>query len=69
MREDNWDDQTRSGSNWRRPDAGIDWPFEEVSARDKFLFPYAVLEVKLQTQLGQQPLEWSVVSRSKDQTT
>jgi len=58
IREDNWDNKTRCGSNWRRNDIGIDWPFEQLPAEDKELFPYGVLEVKLQTQMGQEPPEW-----------
>jgi hypothetical protein len=58
IREDNWDGKIRSGHNWRRTDIGIDWPFDQVNPDDKHLFPYGVLEVKLQTQAGQEPPEW-----------
>lgn len=58
VREDNWDGEIRAGENWRRPDCGIDWPFPNVKDSDKELFPYGVLEVKLQTQMGQEPPEW-----------
>ncbi|KDN34843.1 hypothetical protein RSAG8_12075, partial [Rhizoctonia solani AG-8 WAC10335] len=58
VREDNWDGEVRSGDNWRRPDAGIDFPFPNVPDRDKEIFNYGVLEVKLQTQLGQEPPQW-----------
>ncbi|KZT29835.1 SPX-domain-containing protein [Neolentinus lepideus HHB14362 ss-1] len=58
VREDNWDGCTRSGDNWRRMDIGIDYPFEQVPTEDKELFKYGVLEVKLQTQYGQEPPEW-----------
>ncbi|CEL55103.1 Vacuolar transporter chaperone 4 OS=Schizosaccharomyces pombe (strain 972 / ATCC 24843) GN=vtc4 PE=1 SV=2 [Rhizoctonia solani AG-1 IB] len=58
VREDNWDGEVRSGDNWRRPDAGIDFPFPNVPERDKEIFKYGVLEVKLQTQLGQEPPQW-----------
>ncbi|GAA5862346.1 hypothetical protein JCM3774_002486 [Rhodotorula dairenensis] len=58
IREDNWDGQVRSGNNWRRTDIGIDWPFPQLPPGDKELFPYGVLEVKLQTQMGQEPPEW-----------
>ncbi|GAA5907321.1 hypothetical protein JCM5296_002691 [Sporobolomyces johnsonii] len=58
IREDNWDGVTRSGDNWRRTDIGIDWPFPQLPESDKELFPYGVLEVKLQTQMGQEPPEW-----------
>lgn len=58
VREDNLDGRTRSGDNWRRMDIGIDWPFSQLPAEDIERFPYAVLEVKLQTQVGQEPPEW-----------
>ncbi|KAG0150305.1 hypothetical protein CROQUDRAFT_212469 [Cronartium quercuum f. sp. fusiforme G11] len=59
IREDNWDGKVRRpDNNWRRRDVGIDYPFDNVDANDKHLFPYGVLEVKLQTQLGQEPPEW-----------
>ncbi|GAA6062235.1 hypothetical protein JCM10212_000814 [Sporobolomyces blumeae] len=58
VREDNWDGRTRSGNNWRRNDIGIDYPFNAAADDDKELFPYGVLEVKLQTQAGQEPPEW-----------
>jgi hypothetical protein len=58
VREDNLDGRTRAGDNWRRMDIGIDWPFSQLPAEDVERFPYAVLEVKLQTQVGQEPPEW-----------
>ena len=58
VREDNLDGRRRSGDNWRRMDIGIDWPFSQLPAEDVERFPYAVLEVKLQTQAGQEPPEW-----------
>ncbi|KAJ7928771.1 VTC domain-containing protein [Mycena leptocephala] len=58
VREDNWDGQTRAGDNWRRTDIGIDFPFEQLPPDDKELFKYGVLEVKLQTQFGQEPPRW-----------
>lgn len=58
IREDNLDGRTRSGDNWRRMDIGIDWPFSQLPPEDIERFPYAVLEVKLQTQVGQEPPEW-----------
>ncbi len=58
VREDNLDGRQRSGNNWRRMDIGIDWPFSQVRAEDVERFPYAVLEVKLQTQTGQEPPAW-----------
>ncbi|VDC07531.1 unnamed protein product [Peniophora sp. CBMAI 1063] len=58
VREDNWDGRQRSGENWRRTDIGIDHPFVQLPPEDKELFPYGVLEVKLQTQFGQEPPRW-----------
>ncbi|KAK5773953.1 hypothetical protein RI543_004708 [Arxiozyma heterogenica] len=58
IREDNFDGIDRTHGNWRRTDIGIDWPFKQLPAKDICRFPYAVLEVKLQTQLGQEPPEW-----------
>lgn len=57
-REDNLDGRKRAGDNWRRMDIGIDWPFSQLPPEDVELFPYAVLEVKLQTQAGQEPPQW-----------
>ncbi|KAK5103256.1 vacuolar transporter chaperone [Lithohypha guttulata] len=57
-REDNLDGRKRTGANWRRMDIGIDWPFQQLPAEDVERFPYAVLEVKLQTQAGQEPPQW-----------
>ena len=58
VREDNLDGKKRAGDNWRRMDIGIDYPFSQLPAGDIERFPYAVLEVKLQTQAGQEPPEW-----------
>ncbi|KAK4165779.1 vacuolar transporter chaperone 4 [Cladorrhinum sp. PSN259] len=58
IREDNLDGVKRSGDNWRRTDIGIDFPFSQLPPGDVVRFPYAILEVKLQTQLGQEPPEW-----------
>ena len=57
-REDNLDNHTRSGKNWRRMDIGTDHPFPQLPSEDVDRFPYAVLEVKLQTQAGQEPPKW-----------
>ncbi|KAI9868638.1 MAG: vacuolar transporter chaperone [Trichoglossum hirsutum] len=64
VREDNMNGKSRSGSNWRRMDIGIDYPFSQVPPEDVERFPYAVLEVKLQTQAGQEPPEWVKVLTS-----
>ena len=58
VREDNLDGRERAGKNWRRMDIGIDYPFKQLPPEDIERFPYAVLEVKLQTQAGQEPPEW-----------
>lgn len=58
VREDNLDGRKRCGDNWRRMDIGIDFPFSQLPPDDIVRFPYAVLEVKLQTQMGQEPPEW-----------
>lgn len=59
IREDNMDDKVRRGkSEWRRPDVEIDYPFPQLDETEICRFPYAVLETKLQTHLGQQPPEW-----------
>ncbi|GKZ21476.1 vacuolar transporter chaperone [Aspergillus brasiliensis] len=57
-REDNLDGRSRAGDNWRRMDIGVDWPFSQLPPEDVERFPYAVLEVKLQTQAGQEPPQW-----------
>jgi SPX domain protein involved in polyphosphate accumulation/uncharacterized membrane protein YidH (DUF202 family) len=57
-REDNLDDRQRAGENWRRTDIGIDWPFSQLPDEDVERFPYAILEVKLQTAAGQEPPQW-----------
>ncbi|KAL3488573.1 VTC domain-containing protein [Aspergillus germanicus] len=57
-REDNLDGRRRAGNNWRRMDIGVDWPFNQLPPEDVERFPYAVLEVKLQTQAGQEPPKW-----------
>lgn len=58
VREDNLDGRKRSGDNWRRMDIGIDYPFSQLPPEDIERFPYAVLEVKLTTQTGQEPPQW-----------
>jgi VTC domain len=58
IREDSFDGVKRAGDNWRRTDIGIDYPFNQLPDKDICRFPYAVLEVKLQTQFGQDPPLW-----------
>lgn len=57
-REDNMDGRDRAGKNWRRMDIGIDYPFSQLPPEDVERFPYAVLEVKLQTTEGNEPPTW-----------
>lgn len=59
IREDNFG-RKRSGDNWRRMDIGIDYPFRQLPDEDICRFPYAILEVKLQTHVGQEPPQWVV---------
>ncbi|KAI7892896.1 VTC domain-containing protein [Mucor mucedo] len=49
--------ERRKGS-WRRPDMGINYPFDNLNPAEVYKFPYAVLETKLQTHLGQEPPQW-----------
>ena len=58
VREDNLDGRDRAGKNWRRMDIGIDYPFSQLPPEDVERFPYAVLEVKLQTTEGNEPPTW-----------
>lgn len=58
VREDDFDGFDRTNNNWRRTDIGVDYPFSQLPESDICRFPYAVLEVKLQTQLGQEPPVW-----------
>ncbi|KAG2235484.1 VTC domain-containing protein [Thamnidium elegans] len=44
--------------HWRRKDIGIDYPFRSVAEQEISRFPYAILETKLQTHLGQQSPAW-----------
>ncbi|KNE65403.1 hypothetical protein AMAG_11034 [Allomyces macrogynus ATCC 38327] len=58
VREDNYDGARRADDNWRRMDITTDWPFSQLPESDVCRFPYAILEVKLQTQLGAEPPAW-----------
>lgn len=59
IREDHLDGvQRRQNNNWRRKDVGIDNPFPYLNDHEILRFPYAVLETKLQTHLGQEPPAW-----------
>lgn len=57
VREDGLHER-RHGKSWRRPDMGIDYPFDNLNSAEVYKFPYAVLETKLQTHLGQEPPQW-----------
>lgn len=49
IREDNFNTHIRRGpEDWRRPDVGIDYPFNYLDEHDILRFPYAVLETKLE---------------------
>ncbi|KAJ1971002.1 hypothetical protein H4R35_005527 [Dimargaris xerosporica] len=58
VREDSYDGVQRSASNWRRTDIDTQYPFPDIDDADICRFPYAVLEVKLQTHVGAEPPEW-----------
>jgi SPX domain protein involved in polyphosphate accumulation/uncharacterized membrane protein YidH (DUF202 family) len=58
IREDNYGGVQRAGDNWRRTDIATDYPFSQLPESDICRFPYAILEVKLQTQLGAEPPIW-----------
>ncbi|KAJ1887258.1 hypothetical protein LPJ66_009211, partial [Kickxella alabastrina] len=58
VREDSFDGKPRAAGNWRRTDIGIDYPFPQLPEKDVCRFPYAILEVKLQTLSGVQPPQW-----------
>ncbi|KAI8322192.1 SPX-domain-containing protein [Martensiomyces pterosporus] len=58
VREDGFDGKSRAGDNWRRTDIGVDYPFSQLPEKDVCRFPYAILEVKLQTQSGVEPPQW-----------
>lgn len=45
-------------NQWRRKDVGIDYPFRNIAEKDISRFPYAILETKLQTHLGQESPAW-----------
>ncbi|KAI9493342.1 VTC domain-containing protein [Zychaea mexicana] len=58
IRERTKDNKNRTPC-WRRPDVGIAYPFYHLAdPTDVHRFPYAVLETKIQTHLGQQAPEW-----------
>lgn len=43
IREDNYDGVERSGSNWRRMDIGVDFPFSYLPNDDISRFPYGII--------------------------
>ncbi|KAI8149978.1 VTC domain-containing protein [Fennellomyces sp. T-0311] len=45
-------------SYWRRPDVGVDYPFPYLDDDEIIRFPYAILETKVQTHLGQDMPDW-----------
>ncbi|KAI8882297.1 SPX-domain-containing protein [Backusella circina FSU 941] len=62
IREDGKERRKEIGPNgalhWRRDDIGIDYPFRQLPDEDVSRFPYAILETKLQTHLGQESPAW-----------
>jgi SPX domain protein involved in polyphosphate accumulation/uncharacterized membrane protein YidH (DUF202 family) len=52
------DGSERRKGDWRRTDMGIEPPFNQIPQDEIYRFPYAVLETKLQTHLGQAPPVW-----------
>ncbi|KAJ3338457.1 vacuolar transporter chaperone [Gonapodya sp. JEL0774] len=60
IREDDLDGVKRRGlnNNWRRTDVGTEYPFDQVAKEEMVKFPYAVLEVKLQTLMGAEAPQW-----------
>jgi SPX domain protein involved in polyphosphate accumulation/uncharacterized membrane protein YidH (DUF202 family) len=52
------DGPERSGENWRRVDISGEFPFSGLVNMDVERFPYAVLEVKLQTEAGEESPKW-----------
>ncbi|KAI8069214.1 VTC domain-containing protein [Gongronella butleri] len=60
IREDHMDGRLRREhtGNWRRQDIGTDYPFRQVPPQDILRFPYAILETKIQTHLGQEAPPW-----------
>ncbi|KAI8985359.1 VTC domain-containing protein [Pilobolus umbonatus] len=61
IREDHLDNIKRRNNppnNWRRTDVGIDAPFSYLPEKEVLRFPYAILETKIQTHLGQEPPAW-----------
>ncbi|RKP11502.1 VTC domain-containing protein, partial [Piptocephalis cylindrospora] len=58
IREDDFDGTQRAGLNWRRRDVRTAYPFSNLPESDICRFPYAVLEVKLQTAAGAEAPKW-----------
>ncbi|KAI7890393.1 VTC domain-containing protein [Mucor mucedo] len=50
--------EDKNKNRWRRNDVDIDYPFRSVAQDEVSRFPYAVLETKLQTHLGQESPAW-----------
>lgn len=48
----------RTNGNWYRKEVGVDYPFPTVPENEINRFPYAILEVKLQTAAGDKPPAW-----------
>ncbi|KAI7860286.1 VTC domain-containing protein [Circinella umbellata] len=53
--------EDKNSGCWRRNDVGIVYPFNHLPEQDDIhCFPYAVLETKIQTHLGQEMPEWLI---------
>ena len=52
------DGPERAGNNWRRTDISGEFPFSGLSEINVERFPYAVLEVKLRTEHGEESPNW-----------
>ncbi|CAO3627233.1 unnamed protein product [Cunninghamella echinulata] len=64
IREDHMDGKKRRTTgqdgqeSWRRLDINTDYPFRQIPQNDIHRFPYAVLETKIQSHLGQEAPPW-----------
>jgi hypothetical protein len=50
------DGPSRHGSNWRREDVGVTWPFDYLDKGDVESFPFAIFEIKIKA--GTPEPEW-----------
>ena len=52
------DGPERAGNNWRRMDIIGEFPFSGLQKSDVERFPYAILEIKLRTEAGEESQNW-----------